>query len=184
MIRLTTFALVSVLAASTHAQDYARDGFAVGGGFSYANEEFDDDGIGFDDTGALNVFGSYRFHPNVGLEGRFEQTFDFEGDVGPTDVDVDIWSLTANAQFYILTGQFQPYAGAGIGFGEAEVDVDGPGFGGDDDASDPLWRLFLGLDSYVTPNVVIGAEAAYNFGIDDLNDFDYWTLSALLRYRF
>jgi opacity protein-like surface antigen len=184
MLRLLTFALAVVCAAPAFSQAYDREGFAVGGGFAYANEEFDDDGVGFDDTGAVNAFGSYRFHPNFGLEGRFEQTFDFEGDVGATDVDVNVWSATANAQVYILTGQFQPYAGAGIGYGEAEVDVDGPGFGGDDDVSDPLWRLFLGLDSYITPNIAIGAEAAYNFGIDDLDDYEYWTLGALFRYRF
>lgn len=184
MTRLLTFALMTLLATPAFAQDYARDGFAIGGGFSFASENFDEDGVDFDDTGAVDLFGSYRFHPNVGAELRLEQTFDFEGDAGPVDIDVDIFSATANLQFYILTGQFQPFAGAGIGFAQADIDVDGPGFGGDDDESDPLWRLFVGLDSYVTPHVVIGAEAAYNFGIDDLDDFDYWTLSALLRYRF
>lgn len=181
MIRLVTFALVALVAAPAFSQDYARDGFALGGGFSYANEEFDVSGASFDDTGAVDALASYRFHPNIGVEARFEQTFDFDGDAGPANLDVDIWSLTANAQFYILTGQFQPYLGGGFGLAEAELD--GPG-GFDDDSTDPLWRLFFGLDSYVTPNVVLGAEAAYNFGIDDLNDFDYWTLSALIKYRF
>ncbi|MEX2207811.1 MAG: porin family protein [Myxococcota bacterium] len=184
MTRLLTFALAVLLTTPVYAQDYARDGFAIGAGFGYAGENFDDDGVDFDDTGAIDVFGSYRFHPNFGVEARFEQTFDFEGDAGPTNVDVDISSLTINAQAFILTGQFQPYLGGGLGYAEAHIDVDGPGFGSDDDDSDPLWRLFMGLDSYVTPNVVIGAEAAYNFGVDDLDDFDYWTLNALLRYRF
>ena len=190
MTRLVTFALLVgsalVVAFATPAlsQDYARDGFAAGGGVSYAAEDFDVDGVSFDNTGAFDLFGSYRFHPHFAVEGRFEQTFDFEGDTGPFDFDVDIWSVTANVQAYILTGQFQPYVGGGVGFAEAEADVDGPGFGGDDDASDPLWRLFVGLDGYVTPNIVIGGEAAYNIGVDDLNDFDFWTLTALVRYRF
>lgn len=181
MTRLVTFALVVLVATPAFAQDYARDGFAVGGGLSFASEDFDENGVDFDDTGAVDLFAGYRFHPHFGAELRLEQTFDFEGDAGPVDFDVDIFAATANLQFYILTGQFQPYAGAGIGYAEADVDIDpGP----NDDVSDPLWRLFIGLDSYVTPNVVIGAEVAYNLGIDDLDDFDYWTLSALFRYRF
>jgi hypothetical protein len=31
---------------------------------------------------------------------------------------------------------------------------------------------------------VLGVEAAYNFGTDDLDDFDYWTATALFKYRF
>jgi opacity protein-like surface antigen len=182
MIRLLTFALVSLVASPAFSQAYDRAGFAVGGGFSYASENFDESGVDFDDTAAVDVFGSYRFNPIVATELRFEQTFDFDGDTPGPDVDVDIWTLTANVQFYILTGQFQPYLGGGFGMGEADVNVHGPG--GDDDVSDPLWRLFLGLDSYITPHVVVGAEVAYNFGVDDLNDFDYWTMSALFRYRF
>lgn len=184
MTRLGTLLVVLLAASPVWAQSYSRDGFSVGAGISAAFEDFDDDGIGFDDTGALNAFASYRFHENFAVEARFEQTFDFEGDVGSTDIDVDIWTLTANAQFFILTEQFQPYVIGGFGLGEAEVDVDGPFGGSGDTGTDPIWRLGLGVDSYVTPNFVIGVEAAYNFGIDDLDDFDYWTLSALFRFRF
>jgi opacity protein-like surface antigen len=187
MVRSLCLASVAVLlcsAAPAFAQDFAREGFSVGGGASFASEDFDDDGFSFDDTGAVSLFGGYRFHPNFAVEGRFESTFDFEGDAGPVDVDVNIWTLTANAQVFILTGQFQPYLIGGFGFGEAEVDVDGPGFGGDDTESDPFWRLGVGVDAYVTRSIVLGAEAAYNFGVDDLDDFDFWTASLLLRYRF
>ena len=182
MLRWLTFALIALCAGPAFSQTYDREGFVLGGGFSYASENFDESGIDFDDTGAVDLLGGYRFNSIIGTELRFEQTFDFEGDTPGPDVDVDIWALTGNLQFYILTGQFQPYLGGGFGLGEADVEVHGPG--GDDDFSDPVWRLFLGLDSYVNENIAIGAEVAYNFGVDDLNDFDYWTMSALFKYRF
>jgi opacity protein-like surface antigen len=184
MARLVTLLFVALFASSAFAQDYARNGVALGGGLGFAGEDFDFSSVSFDDTGAMNLFASYRFHPHLAVDMRVEQTGLFEGDVGPTDFEVDISSLTLNMQAFILTGQFQPYVGGGLGYGEVHVDIDGPGFGGDDDDSDPLWRLFLGLDAYVTPNVVLGAELGYNFGVDDLDDFDYWTLNALISYRF
>ena len=184
MIRLAMFAMIVLVSTSAWSQDYDRDGFALGAGASFAVEDFDDDGIDFDDAGAVNAFASYRFHPHFAAEARFEQTFNFDGNAGPNDVDVDIWSLTANVQYFILTEQFQPYIGLGFGIGQADVDVDTP-FGSDSDTTtDPLARFSVGLDSYVTRNVVIGAEVAYNLGIDDLNDFNYWTFGAQLRYRF
>lgn len=183
MLRKIAFALLVLTAAAPRAfaQDYARNGFSVGAGVSAAFEDFDEDGINFDDTAAFSAVASYRFHKNFAVDARFEQTLDFEGDVGPYDVDVNLWTLTANAQFFILTGQFQPYVIGGLGLAQAHVDVSP---GGDDDETDAVWRLGAGLDSYVTPNFVIGVEAAYNFGTNDLDDLDYWTLSALFRYRF
>lgn len=178
MTRWVTLVCILFAATPAFAQDYAREGFSVGGGVSAAIENFDEDG-GFDDTGAVSGFVGYRFLPHFGADLRFEQTFDFEADTAIGDIDVDIWSLTANAQYFFLTEQFQPYVIGGLGI--AEANVSGP-FDGDE--TDPVVRLGFGLDSYVTPSFVIGAEAAYNFGTNDLDDFDYWTLSALFRYRF
>ena len=187
MIRLLAFALV-VLAAtpawSQSSKEYAREGFAVGAGASFALEDFDDDGINFDDAGAADALVSYRFHPNFGVEARFEQTFNFDGNSGPNNFDVDIWTLTANAQYFILTGQFQPYVGLGFGVGEASVDVDTPFGSGSDSVTDPLVRFAAGLDSYVTPNFVVAVEAAYNLGINDLGDFNYMTFGAQFKFRF
>ena len=122
-------------------------------------------------------------HPHIGLEGRFEHTFNFDGNAPFNDVDVNIWNLTANGQIFILTGQFQPYFVLGFGIGQAEVDVHGPG-SFNDTTTDAVGRVGLGLDSYVTPNVVIGLEGIYNFGFGDMDDFNYASLEALLKYRF
>jgi opacity protein-like surface antigen len=184
MIRLAVIAVVILASTPAWSQDYARDGFAIGAGGSYALEDFDDGDFNFDNAGAVDAFASYRFHPHFGVEARFEQTFNFDGNADFADVDVDVWSLTANLQYFILTEQFQPYIGAGFGIGEATVDVDTPFGSEDDDVTDPMARFTAGLDSYVTPNFVVGVEVGYNLGIDDLDDFNYWSFSALLRYRF
>lgn len=184
MIRLVSLVLLLCSASPVFAQDFAREGFSLGAGLSFASEEFDDDGFDFDDTWGAMLSGGYRFHPNFAVEGRFEFTDDFEGDNGPIEADVNIWTLTANAQFFMLTGQFQPYLIGGLGLGEVEVDVDTPFGGGSDDEDDLIWRLGIGVDAYVSNNVVLGVEAAYNFGTDDLDDFDYWTATALFKYRF
>jgi opacity protein-like surface antigen len=185
MIAICVLVIVVASAATpsfAQSQSYSREGFAVGISASAAFENFDDDGgIDWDDTGALGAVASYRFHPNFAVDARFEQTFDFEGDTPVGDFDVNIWTLTANGQFFILTDQFQPYVVGG--FGIAEVEVDPPGRG-DDSESDSVFRLGIGLDSYVTPNFELGVEAGYNFGSSDLDDFDYWTLSGIFRYRF
>jgi opacity protein-like surface antigen len=179
MTRWLASALLVFAASSAFAQDYARKGFSAGASVSAAFEDFDDGS--FDDTGAVSVFAGYRFLGNFAVEARLEKTGDFDGDVGFSDVEVDIWTLTANGQLFLATDRFQPYLIGGLGIGEATVDVDP---GGDDDETDLLLRLGVGLDSYLTPNFAIGAEVAYNLGNDDLDDFDYWTLSALFRYRF
>jgi opacity protein-like surface antigen len=184
MVRWVSLVLVLCAATPAFAQDFAREGFSAGAGLSFASEEFDDDGFDFDDTWGASLAGGYRFHPNFALDGRLEFTGDFEGDAGPVDVDVNIWTLTANAQFFLLTGQFQPYLIGGLGYGEAEVDVDTPFGGGDDDEDGLIWRLGAGIDAYASRNVVLGFEAAYNFGTNDLDDFDYWTVTALVKYRF
>lgn len=179
MVQWIAFLTVLFAAFPALAQSYSREGFSAGASVSAAFEDFDEGS--WDDTGAIGLFAGYRFHPNIGIDARFEQTGDFDGDIGPFDVEADLWTLSAMGQFFLLTEQFQPYLLGGFGIGEVDVDLD-PGPSGDE--TDPFARVGVGLDSYATPNFVIGAEAAYNFGIDDLDDWNYWTLSALLRYRF
>jgi len=180
---VTSVFLVSAFAPRVFAQAYDRNGPWVGASIGFAIEDFDDDGVDFDDTGVAGATVGYRVHPHIGLEGRFEHTFNFDGNAPFNDIDVSVWSLTANAQFYILTGQFQPYFALGIGVGQAEIDVHGPG-GGNETDTDAVGRVGLGLDSYVTPNLVVGVEGMFNFGFGDVGDFNYGSLEALLKYRF
>ena len=181
--------LVILLAARPAlAQDeFAREGVAISAGAAFALEDFDDEGIDFDNSGAAGASVSYRFHPNFGVEGHFEHTFDFSADFptgfGNADVDVTVWSLTANAQFFLLTGRFQPYVNVGIGYGSGEITVDF--FGSDSDTtSNAIGRAGLGMDTYLTEHVVVAVEGIYNFGFGDLDSFNYWTLGGKLRYRF
>jgi hypothetical protein len=183
MIRSLVFLTVFTFASSAFAQAYDRNGPALGASVGFAIEDFDDGGIDFDNSGVAGATFSYRVHPHIGLEGRFEHTFNFDGNAPFNDLDVNIWNLTANGQIFILTGQFQPYFALGFGIGQAEIDVHGPG-GFNDTTTDAVGRVGLGLDSYLTPNVVLGFEGIYNFGFGDMDDFNYASLEALLKYRF
>jgi opacity protein-like surface antigen len=178
LLSLLVFGLASV---STAADDFARNGVAVGAGLGFAGEDFDSDGLNFDDTGSAHMLVDWRFHPHLGLEGRFEHTFNFDASVpGTTDVRATVWSLTANGQVFILTGQFQPYFELGIGVGEGEVSFQGSS----NDTTNAMGRVGLGLDSYLNRNISVGAEFAYNFGFGNLSDFNYWTMGGQLKYHF
>ena len=181
MLRTIAVLCVWIAAAPALAQDFGRQGLAVGGGITFAGEDFDSGGLNFDSTGAAHMVVEYRFHPHLSVEGRFEHTFNFDASVpGTTDVRVTVWSLTANGKVYITTGQFQPYFQLGFGIGQGEADFRGSS----DTTTDALGRVGVGLDSYLNQNVSIGAEFAYNFGVGDLSDFDYWTMGAQLKYHF
>ena len=96
MIRSFVFLTVFAFASGAFAQAYDRNGPALGAGVGFAIEDFDDGGIDFDNSGVAGATFSYRVHPHIGLEGRFEHTFNFDGNAPFNDVDVDIWNLTAN----------------------------------------------------------------------------------------
>ena len=91
--------LIVLAAAPAWSQDDACATGSRCAGLSYALENFDDDGINFDNAGAADAFASYRFHPHFAAEARFQQTFEFKGDWAPTTSTSDIWTLTANAQY-------------------------------------------------------------------------------------
>jgi opacity protein-like surface antigen len=174
---LSLFAFASV-ASAQQTSGYARNGLELGAGFGLAGEDFSLDNLSFDDTAAANMIVGYRFHPHLGVEGRFEHTFNFDANV--SGVRATVWSLTANGLVYFTTGQFQPYFELGIGVGQGELDFRGT----NSNTTDAMGRVGLGLDSYVTPNIAIAAEFGYDFGFGDLSNFNYWTMGAQFKYRF
>lgn len=185
MLRLITvscllaFALPAVAQAQT--SEYGRNNVAVGGGLAFAGEDFDSNPFNFDNTGAGNVAVEWRFHPHLAVEGRFEHTFNFDAHVpGNTDLRATVWSLTANGRVYILDGRFQPFFQLGIGVGQGEVDFKSSS----DTTTNAMGRVGLGLESYVNRNVSIGAEFAYDFGFGNLDDFNYYTFGAEVKYHF
>ena len=175
------------LASSSFAQNYAREGLEIGLGASLAREAFDSDAGDYDDSAAFDGVIGYRFHPRLALDLHVAELsgFDLDDDLAPgSDLEVEASELTANARFFLLTGEVQPYVSIGAGWGWVDVDVDGPLESLSEDFDDPVARFGLGLDGYLSPNVALGLEAAYHMGLGDLDDFDYWTATGMLRFRF
>ncbi len=167
MILTICVGMTFLFGSAAYAQDYARSGFYVGAGWSYVREDFDD---GFeDDTWGINGRFGYRFYPKVAAELEFEWYDDFLG-------EEKAWSLMVNMKGYLLTGQFQPYGMVGVGL----LDVDGTEF---------AWQVGGGLDLYTYATAsgdqyLVNVEAAYVIPTSDLDDWNFWTLSIGVQYRF
>src|SRR5262245_18111081 len=69
MIRSLAFLTVFVFASSAFAQAYDRNGPSLGAAVGFAIEDFDDDGLDFDNSGVAGASCGYRVHPHIGLEG-------------------------------------------------------------------------------------------------------------------
>ena len=171
--------LISILMASAAAAvepepDYARTGVYVGLGGLGAIENFG--AGGFSNGGGVNARVGYRLLPNLAAEGMFEWVGGFS--LGP--VDLDAWSLTANAKAFLTTGQIQPYLLVGIGVSQAELEA----FGVSVDATDFVARLGGGVDFYLTESWVLDLEVAYILPTGDIDGTDYISIGAGVQYRF
>ena len=168
---------------TSNAEDlpYARKGAFIGGGFTYAFENFDfddfenDPGEDFDakDAAGIDMRGGYRLLPYLALEGDFQfyEGFDFDSDFSH-NLDVLGFAFTANAKGYPLTGRIQPYGLFGIGVGVLAIDFAGDNFDDDDttEADDSfLVRVGAGVDFYITPSVLVFVEASYNHQTSELD---------------
>jgi len=172
-------------AAREQSLDYARRGAYLGVGVVGAFEQFDlgaaadqSDFIGY------GFRAGYRLHPNVAAEMSFERYTEADLDVlGTSVLDIDGWSITANAKGYPLTGRFQPYGLLGLGalYLNAEDQL---GLGFSDDQAAFALRFGGGVDAYVTKNIVLNVEASYLLPTGDLDDFPLVPVSGSIQYRF
>jgi opacity protein-like surface antigen len=180
--------MVGVLgAASARAEpDFARDGWYVGVGASYAKENIDaidDDGFG------ISGYFGYRFLRYFAAECEVEWIPLFEQQY----VKVDrMWTAHVNAKAYLPLGRFQPFVSAGMGLMQARVRLDhvSIGAGGAVRTREKreegafAGRLGGGFDVYLTENVVLSASAKYTIGTGGLDDFEYVSAGGSLQYRF
>jgi len=171
--------------AGEQAPDYARRGWYVGGGVVGAFEEFDL-GSAADQSNFVGYGfrGGYRVHPRIAAEMSFERYTKADLDVlGQSALEIDGWSLTANAKGYALTGRVQPYALLGLGTLYLNVE-DQLGLGLSDDQAAFALRFGGGIDAYVTRHIVLNVEASYLLPTGDLDDFPLVPLSGSFQYRF
>jgi opacity protein-like surface antigen len=205
-----TVALSLLLGAPALAQDdedavesvFARQGGyvmgAVVGGFDAAAEN-DLNDLGFRDVNVAPAVGfntrlGWRQSNHFGFEFELEYINDFTisfVDVYDNDTfrksDALALAITFNGKVPLLTGRIQPYGIAGAGLLYYQIRE-----GSKNDGTSFLVRAGIGLDYYITENIVANLEGSYAYPtsrIDPLDqglpvDVDYVSLGVGLAYRF
>jgi opacity protein-like surface antigen len=166
-------ASASASASAQEEVDYARTGLYGGMGGVYAHGS--DVGSG----GGLALRAGYRMMPHIGAEISFEWLGGFDPGFGANSVDT--WSLGLSLRGYLLTGRVQPYGLLGAGVAKSDA---GGGLPIKIDGTGGELRLGGGVEIYLTEEVVLDLRGAYLFRMDDIDDFDYLSISVGASYRF
>jgi opacity protein-like surface antigen len=179
LLRTVMILALSLGATSALAQDYARPGLYAQLNGVASFDSFDGVPSSVLDT-AIGASGrvGYRLMPMLAIEGQVEYSGDF---VDCCDTDITTTLLTANAKFYVLQDQVQPYLLAGMGGAFANVNTSG--FGSADENAFAV-KVGGGVDFYVNERFGLMLEAVYNIGTGDLDDFNYTGLGWGAFYRF
>ncbi len=162
------------------ADDYARESLYGGLGLIYAVENFDTSefkpGSTSSNAWGIDVRAGYRFHPNIAGEVNFQWVNDFELTAPGFKTNSSSRTLTANVKGYPLTGRIQPYAVGGIGILYEQTKGRGS-------LQEFEGRLGLGIDFFITNNIVANLECAYGLPISDLNDYLFFPIVFGLQYH-
>ena len=188
--------------------DFARRGWMLGVGGSYAVEVFEDDAesdfqkslgpdprLSVDNSFGFSGHGGYRCHRRFSAEVEVEWLDGFDADLTQPGVDqlakveYDPVVITANVKGYFLTGRYQPFLLLGAGAMTAETKIREPvglAFTGIDTESDEAFALRFGggIDLYATENVVVTVDADYVMPFGNLDALDYITIGWGIQYRF
>jgi len=188
--------------------DFARRGWLVGVGGSYALETFEDDAeadyqgplgptanLSVDDSFGFNGRVGYRCHPRFSAEVEVEWLKGFESDltqpgvVQLAKVDFEPVVITTNVKGFLLTGRYQPYLLVGAGVMTADTKVRNPvglAFTGVRSESDNAFAMRFGggIEYYATEQVVVTLGADYVLPFGNLEALDYITIKWGLQYRF
>lgn len=180
--------MVLLTLSLTAEADLAETGFYIGGGASYAWENFDTNdldplgNVNIDDTWGLNAFAGYRFMRNIALEGNFNWYDDFDAKINGFDFQVKIWTLMLDlkAMYPIYNDRLVPYLRIGGGYMDAEIEVGSL----DESDEDFAFNLGGGLDYYVTDQISLGLDGKYVWGTNDLDDLEYFVGTVNLAFHF
>lgn len=194
-----------ILTLPLHVMAQAKEqGFFLGGGATYAWENFDDDDIedlnndpdisgltaDFDDAWGLNLFAGYKFMRYLAIEANYNYYEDFDLDVDARvfdipvslEFDVEVWTLTADliAMYPVYNDRLVPYLRLGGGYMDAEIE----GYGADEDESDFAFNLGAGIDYYFNESVSLGFDGKYVWGTGDLDELEYFVGAIRLGFHF
>jgi hypothetical protein len=158
--------------------DYARRGWLVGIGGSYAIETFSDDlESGFDDSLGINGRAGYRCHRYFGAEVDVEWiSWDGDASAKVGGFDRETLVVTANAKGYFPIGRYHPFLAVGGGAMMADPTSEGD--------TSFTFRFGGGLDVYATRHIVLSLGVDYVFPLGALQDLDYVSIGWGLQYRF
>jgi opacity protein-like surface antigen len=195
--------LVVVLFYSTSlyaGQDYLEH-FYVGGGGSYAVEDFDN-GPDYDNSWGVNAKIGYHTHPLLDIELNFDYLNNFEysetykvfGTRFEEEVDLEIFTC-----MFVLKGYFpistekvklSTIVGAGLMHADSKYRFsisglpDETSISGSDDETDLCAKVGLGLDFFAFQDISLGIEGNYTFGFDDLKEIGYSNFTIGAAYHF
>jgi hypothetical protein len=195
--------------SGTVEDGYARRGWLVSAGGSYAMETFGDEvesdlrseggsteSYSVDDSFGVNGRVGYQCHPRFSVEEEVEWIHGFEADISDSTlsdytVDAEAWVFTTNTKGYLLTGRYQPFVLLGAGVLRSDFEkryaARSRGLGPPSGTNvDFVLRFGAGIDLYATKHVVVSAEVDYvlPFYVGDLENLDYLSFSLGLQYRF
>lgn len=151
----------------------------VGGIFAFAIENFHCD---VDDAWGYQVTGGRRINDMFAVEAEWEHPVSDYDDAGIVDGygrangDFEVWSVTANAKFYPVTGRAQPYALVGAGYGEADLPHD--------DNGGFVARFGVGLDVLITDRFGVSTGVDYLLGTGSMSDYDQIPVNLGFFYNF
>jgi len=172
-------------------EDFAREGVYLGvaGSFAIPTQLEDKlekrygESFSVDDSLGFHARVGYRLSPHLAFEVHSEWLSGFEATSSSGYADFEVLTITGDFKVYPLTGRWQPYLIAGAGGLIADV-KEQSGLGVSGDSNDFAARFGIGLDYYVTRSIALVVDASYVLPVEDVNDFDYFSLGWGLQYRF
>jgi opacity protein-like surface antigen len=133
----------------------------------------------------MQLRAGYHFLRFASLEAQLEYTPKFKGKSGDFDgVDVTTFATWLNIKGYPAapwTGLFQPFGMIGLAWMWERLT--GSAINGSIEEGAFAARFGGGLDLYVTPHIVITAEAAYVLPTGQLDDLNQVQIGGALQYR-
>ena len=171
-------------------------------------------GFDIDDSAGINALVGYRLNSWFALELEYEWVDQYDVD-GSADIpavgnisgrfySIEGHTLTANTKWIIPSGRFQPYFLLGGGVAISDVDrgdifdiqiledaLDSAGIDiKQGKQTNAAGRAGLGLDIYLTKNILLNTEASVVLttlkqpDVGDIEDLNYMSFTAGLQYRF
>jgi opacity protein-like surface antigen len=173
-----SLALAPSAAAEEH--EFGRPGpyLYAGGTLGHPNFQGPLGQLTVSDTGGLNARLGYRFAAHVAVEGDVDWLagFDFT-DV--SNLEAEVYLVTANLKTYPLFGRFQPFLLVGVG--AAHVNIKGLL---ESRETDFIARFGAGIEFYLFRHLALSADAGYVLPTGDLKNFDIITGRAGILFRY